>query len=194
MNNLALQKAGIIPVIGKRFKMTEPIGLKRGTVSLVEYQPAWAVAFKNEKKQLQVVLGDYISDIEHVGSTSVPGLAAKPIIDMVAAIDDLSVYKQLIEPLTAIGYEYMPERVFNDRVFFPKGPRENRTHHLSLVVKNSDGWKKTLAFRDYLRNNIAAKDRYQALKTELAAKYPNDRASYTKAKEHLIRDILNETV
>lgn len=174
--------------------MGEPIGLKRGTVSVVAYQPAWAEAFEKEKQQLQDALGNNVTDIEHIGSTSVPGLAAKPIIDMIAAVDGLSVYKQLIEPLTAIGYEFMPERVFTDRVFFPKGPRENRTHHLGLVVKDSDQWKKTIAFRDYLRTNASARNKYQALKTELAAKYPNDRASYTIAKERLIEQLLREVL
>lgn len=174
--------------------MTEPLGLKRGTVRVVTYQPAWTEAFEKEKQQLQDALGDNVSDIEHIGSTSVPGLAAKPIIDMIAAVDDLSVYKQLIEPLTALGYEFMPERVFADRVFFPKGPRENRTHHLSLAVKDSDQWRKTITFCDYLRNNTPARSKYQALKTELATKYPNDRASYTKAKEQLIEQLLSEAV
>lgn len=172
--------------------MPEPLGLKRGTVNVVAYQPSWAVAFENEKQQLLNVLGKDVLAIEHVGSTSVPGLAAKPIIDMLAAVDNLLVYKQLIEPLTALGYEFMPERVFADRVFFPKGPRENRTHHLSLAVKNSDGWHKTIAFRDYLRKNPSARNKYQSLKTELAAKYPTDRASYTKAKEQLIERLINE--
>ena len=174
--------------------MAKPIGLKRGTVNVVAYQHTWAAAFEAEKKQLQDAIGSYISDIEHVGSTSIPDLAAKPIIDMIAAVDDLAVYKQLIEPLTALGYEFMPERVFVDRVFFPKGPRENRTHHLSLVVKNSDGWKKTIAFRDYLRKDTSARSKYQALKSELAAEYPNDRASYTKAKEQFIEQLLKEVL
>lgn len=172
--------------------MTEPIGLKRGTVNVVAYQPAWAAAFESEKQRLQDALGGSISDIEHVGSTSVPGLAAKPIIDMIAAVDDLSAYQQLIKPLTALGYEFMPERVFADRVFFPKGPRENRTHHLSLVVKGSEGWTQPVLFRDYLRNNATAREQYQTLKTQLAAQYPDDRASYTKAKEQLIKQLLAE--
>lgn len=174
--------------------MAEPFGLKRGTVSIVGYQPAWAEAFKKERQQLQNALGDDVTDIEHIGSTSVPGLAAKPIIDMIAAVDSLSVYKQLIKPLSALGYEFMPERVFSDRVFFPKGPRENRTHHLSLVVKDSEQWQKTIAFRDYLRNNAVARNKYQAFKSELATKYPNDRASYTKAKEHHIEQILSRAL
>ncbi len=174
--------------------MPEPLGLKRGTVHLISHQSSWATDFEKEKLQLLSAIGDYISTIEHVGSTSIPGLAAKPIIDMLAEVDNLSVYKQLIEPLAALGYEFMPERIFIDRVFFPKGARENRTHHLSLVVKDSDQWKKTLAFRDYLRKNSAARDKYQTHKTELAAKYPDDRASYTKAKEQLIEEILDEAL
>lgn len=174
--------------------MDEQIGLKRGTVSIVAYQPAWAEAFEKEKQQLRDAVGDNVTDIEHIGSTSIPGLAAKPIIDIIAAVDSLSVYEQLIEPLTALGYEFMPERVFSDRVFFPKGPRENRTHHLSLAIKDSDQWQKTIAFRDYLRNNATARNKYQALKTELATKYPNDRASYTKAKEQLIEQLLSEAL
>ncbi len=170
--------------------MTEPIGLRRGTVSVVAYQPAWATAFENEKQRLHSALDGYISSIEHIGSTSVPGLAAKPIVDMIAAVDDLSVYKQLIEPLTALGYEFMPERVFADRVFFPKGLRENRTHHLSLVVKGSDGWTQPILFREYLRNNAQARNEYQMLKNELAAQYPDNRASYTKAKEQLINRLM----
>lgn len=168
----------------------ELLGLKRGTVNVVAYQSAWAEAFEKEKRQLRDVLGDNITNIEHVGSTSVPGLAAKPVIDMIAVVDNLSVYSQLIEPLTILGYEFMPERVFTDRIFFPKGSRENRTHHLSLVVKNSNQWQKTIIFRDYLRNNLSVQNQYQNLKIELAAKYPNDRASYTKAKSQFIECLL----
>jgi GrpB-like predicted nucleotidyltransferase (UPF0157 family) len=172
--------------------MTDNLGLRRGTVNVVQYQQSWQAAFDKEKQEIKTALGDYVSDIEHVGSTSVPGLAAKPIIDMIAAVDDLAVYKLLIEPLIRLGYEFMPDRVFSDRVFFPKGPRENRTHHLSLVIKDSVSWKKTIAFRDYLRKNETARIRYQDIKTKLAAQFPNDRASYTKAKEQVIQDILSE--
>lgn len=100
------------------------IGLKRGTVRLAPYNPMWQELFEVEKITLLNHVGNYISEIEHIGSTSVPGLSAKPIIDMIAAVKDLSVYTQLIEPLTKLGYEFMPERVFSDRVFFPKGPQK----------------------------------------------------------------------
>jgi len=162
--------------------ITNKVGLKRGTVKLVPYNPIWETLFEMEKDTLLNTIGDYVSDIEHIGSTSVPGLKAKPIIDMVAAVEDLSVYTKLIDSLTELGYEYMPERVFDDRVFFPKGLRENRTHHLSFVIKNSSGWTEPIAFRDYLRNNPRELQAYQGLKERLAEQFPNDRASYTKAK------------
>lgn len=166
------------------------IGLKRGTVKIVAYNPDWVAAFEAEKNNLERVIGEYVSAIEHVGSTAVPKLAAKPIIDMIAAVDDLSIYTQLLETLTEHGYEYMPERVFADRVFFPKGPRENRTHHLSLVIKNSKGWTEPIAFRDYLRCHPIERKKYQALKEKLAEQYPNHRALYTQSKDTLIKEML----
>ena len=169
--------------------ITNKVGLKRGTVKLVPYNPIWETLFEMEKDTLLNTIGDYVSDIEHIGSTSVPGLKAKPIIDMVAAVEDLSVYTKLIDSLTKLGYEYMPERVFDDRVFFPKGPRENRTHHLSLVVENSAGWTEPIAFRDYLRNSPHKRQAYQTLKERLAEQFPNDRASYTKAKSIFFKNI-----
>lgn len=166
------------------------LGLERGTVQVVPYDPEWPQLFQEEKQRLEAALGDYIHDIEHIGSTSVPGLAAKPIIDMIASVDDLAVYKQLIKPLENLGYEFMPERVFNDRVFFPKGSHKNRTHHLSLVLKNSAGWYDPIAFRDYLIAHEDTCQAYQKLKERLASQYSNDRATYTKAKETMIKDIM----
>ena len=168
---------------------TDKVGLRRGTVKLVPYEPIWKELFEAEKDTLLNAIGDYVSDIEHIGSTSVPGLKAKPIIDMIAAVKDLSIYTQLIEPLAKLGYEFMPEREFDDRVFFPKGPQKNRTHHLSLVVENSEGWTGPIAFRDYLRNNPHERQEYQLLKERLAEQFPNDRASYTEAKASFIKRI-----
>jgi GrpB-like predicted nucleotidyltransferase (UPF0157 family) len=165
-------------------------GLQRGTVQVVAYRPEWHALFLEEKQRLQTALGSKVYDIEHIGSTAVPGLAAKPLIDMIAAVDDLSVYKELIAPLTTLGYEFMPERVFADRIFFPKGPRENRTHHLSLVVKNSAGWRDPIVFRDYLAEHSETRDAYQKLKQNLAIKYANDRRAYTAAKSAFIQKAL----
>lgn len=172
--------------------MTEPVGLRRGSVRVAEHNPRWAEEYEKERRRLQGNLGGALTDVAHIGSTAVPGLAAKPIIDIIAAVDDLSVYKQLIKPLTFLGYEYMPERVFDDRVFFPKGPRSSRTHHLSLVLRDSPGWIGPIAFRDYLRSNLHARHEYQSLKLKLAAQYPFDRSLYTAAKTDLIRRLQAE--
>jgi GrpB-like predicted nucleotidyltransferase (UPF0157 family) len=169
------------------------IGLTRGTVQVLPYDPDWPRQFEIEKRRLQHALGNKIGAIEHIGSTSVPGLAAKPLIDMIVAVNSLDTYKELIEPLEKLGYEFMPERVFTDRVFFPKGSRENRTHHLSLVLRDSNGWRRPLQVRDYLRSNPAAHRDYQKLKEELAQKYPSDRVSYTRAKQDFIESRLQRS-
>jgi len=171
------------------------LGLKRGTVKLSESQyNQWRKEFKKEKAILLDKIGDNVSEIHHIGSTSIPGIMAKPIIDIMAVVDKLDDYKRLIKPLEEIGYHFMPDRVFEirDRVFFPKGPESNRTHHLSLVTKGSEQYKNNLAFRDYMRTHKKARDEYQKLKQELAEKYTDDRESYTSSKEMFIEDILRE--
>lgn len=175
--------------------MNRTIGLKRGTVKLSESQfLEWQKEYEKEKSILLDKIGNHISEIHHIGSTSIPDLMAKPIIDIIAVIDKLDDYKKLIKPLEEIGYHFMPDRVFEirDRVFFPKGPENNRTHHLSLIVKDSQQYKDNLLFRDYLRRHKSARKSYQKLKQKLAIKFANDRASYTEAKEDFITKILNK--
>jgi len=166
------------------------VGLKRGTVQVVPYNPEWAKSFEEEKSKLQKAFSGRLLSIEHVGSTAVPGLAAKPLIDMMAAIPALSQYHEYVEELHKFGYEYMPGRVFDDRVFFPKGPRSKRTHHLNLVEVGSEQWHTTLNFRDYLRDHADKRKEYQELKENLAKLYPNNCEAYTKAKNQFIQDVL----
>lgn len=171
------------------------IGLKKGTVKLSESQfDEWNEEYEKEKKILLDKIGDYILEIHHIGSTSVPDLMAKPIIDIIVVVGKLEDYKKLITPLEEIGYHFMPDRIFviRDRVFFPKGPENNRTHHLSLVVKASQQYNDNLLFRDYLRKNKHACKDYQELKQELSEKFFNDREGYTKAKEDFITKIIDK--
>jgi len=167
------------------------LGLKRGTVKLSEHYDEWAKLFKKEKQLLFDKLGDNIIAIEHVGSTAVPSVPAKPLIDInvaVESIDDVAINK-FIEPLKKIGYTYMHK--YPDRHFFAKGSEEKRTHHLNLVKMNSDsGWKDHIMFRDHLRRNESSRNKYIKLKIKLAKQYPNDRPSYTKAKEEFIQEII----
>lgn len=169
------------------------IGLKRGTVELQPYDLQWAAEFEAEKSLLESTFADKIMGIEHIGSTSIPGLLAKPIIDIIMAVDSFERLDYFIQHLQPMGYEYMPERMFVDRKFFPKGPRSGRTHHLSIVLHNdTEQWVKPIAFRDYLRSNEAERDKYAQLKRSLAAKYAQDRAAYTSAKGDFIRVILDK--
>ena len=171
------------------------IGLQRGTVKLSKsHFDEWQEEYEKEKRVLLDKIGDRILEIHHVGSTSVPDLEAKPIIDIIAVIDKLDDYKQLVKPLEEIGYTFMKDRMFviKDRVFFPKGPEANRTHHLSLVVKDGGQYKDNLLFRDYLTNHVEARKAYQELKRGLAKTFANDRESYTKAKEDFIINILKK--
>lgn len=173
--------------------ITISTGLKRGTVELQNYDPSWAQAFTDEKACLHKAFGGKLLAIEHVGSTAVPGLAAKPIIDMIAAVESFDQLDYFIEHLQKIGYEYMPSRMFATRKFFPKGSHDNRTHHLNLVIKDDpEQWKSILLFRDRLRQDNLLCDKYMALKLQLADQFPNDRASYTKAKNTFISAALHK--
>ena len=167
------------------------IGLQRGTVQILPYDPQWAHEYELEKQRLMTALGDTIIAIEHVGRTSVPGLAAKPLIDIVVAIDSFERLPAIIHTLTAMGYEHMPERVSDERAFFPKGPRQRRTHHLSFVLQGSDGWRQTITFRDYLRQHPERRNAYAALKQQLASAHADDRYAYTAAKHDFIEQTLH---
>ncbi len=166
------------------------IGLKRGTVQLVSYNPRWHDEFEAEAQRLRKIIGKQAKDIQHIGSTAIPGIHAKPLIDICVAIDSLEQVNELIPKLVDAGYEYMPERITPERAFFPKGPREQRTHHLSFVLAGSKEWHDVISFRDYMRSHPEAAKEYDALKAKLATQFADDRYAYTAAKESFIDSIL----
>lgn len=165
------------------------IGLKRGTVALVPYNPQWTTDYLHEEAILKKIFGDALIDIQHVGSTSIPGMNAKPLIDIAVALPSLDTVNQFIPALVDAGYEHMPERITSDRAFFPKGPREQRTHHLSIIPAGTPEWKNHIGFRDYLRSHPEAVDEYNKLKAQLAEKFADDRYAYTAAKSDFILSI-----
>lgn len=168
------------------------LGLKRGTVKLTEAHEEWARLFGIEKELLKKTFGDRIIAIEHVGSTSIPGVPAKPLLDMnvaVSSLDDTYI-QEFVVPLENLGYHYMHK--FPDRHFFAKGPEALRTHHLNLVTQDSEEWQNSILFRDFMRHNKLARDEYAALKQKLAKQFADDRASYTKAKEEFIQNIISQ--
>ncbi|MBI2856153.1 MAG: GrpB family protein [Chloroflexi bacterium] len=140
--------------------------------------------YQEEMVSIIGAMGHRLVAIEHVGSTSVPGLAAKPIIDIMAAIDSLDNAQECIGPLKDLGYEYIPEYedVRPERRYFHKGPAAARTHHLHVVELHSAFWSRHILFRDYLRTHPEEASRYVQLKRELAARYGADRLGYQDAK------------
>lgn len=169
------------------------LGVKRGTVMLVPHDPEWSKLFEQEKQLLVETFGTRIKAVTHIGSTAIPDIPAKPIIDMNVAVESIDDIDDFIQKLPELGYEYIPERRFSDRQFFPKGPAEERTHHLNLVEMTSEtAWENTLLFRDYLREHEEEREAYRSLKEDLAAKYTNNRDEYTESKGAFIQTVLEK--
>jgi len=169
------------------------LGLKRGKVKLSPYNPKWPEIFKKEKKMLQKALGKMIIDIQHVGSTAVSRIPAKPIIDIAVAVPELSrkEVEKYIEPLKKVGYEYRGEDRSREHLFV-KGGEEKRICHLHMVKFDSKAWKDYLLFRDYLRTHKKVAAKYTKLKLELAKKFSGNRKLYTTSKDNFIQKILKK--
>jgi GrpB-like predicted nucleotidyltransferase (UPF0157 family) len=166
------------------------LGLKRGMVRLVRYDPGWAVAFARERTQLLQVLGPAAVAIEHVGSTAVEGLLAKPILD-IAVAGRPPIHAAEWQPrLERLGYAAFGDRESRGDFFFAKGPDEGRTVYLHVVPGGSVWWLDYLAFRDRLRADAALRDAYTELKTGLAEQFSGDRRSYTEAKAAFIAKLI----
>lgn len=157
-------------------------------VEIQEYDPTWPSRFEAERSGLLTVCRDRIAGVEHIGSTAIPGLAAKPIIDLMAGAEELVVDEDLLSRLSGFGYEYFGEYGIPGRHFFRKG--DPRTHHLHWVRFGGDFWEEHLLFRDHLREHLDEARRYEELKRELAVRYADDRDSYTASKTGFIRDVL----
>lgn len=156
-------------------------------VELVAYDPAWLAAFSAERAQIQAVLGELAVAIHHIGSTAVPGLTAKPIIDIMVEVARLDDAVQCIAPLKTLGYCFLDYPQNTDRRFFRKG--EPRTHHLHIVEQGSVSLKEHLAFRDALRAQPDLKDKYAELKAGLAGRHQEDRASYSESKTTFVQRV-----
>lgn len=169
--------------------------LVREEVSIAPYDPAWPESFRREKEHLQSCLPkDLIRRVEHFGSTAVPGLAAKPIVDILAEVTDLEATKQRIVPvLEAQGYEYLWRPTHGDAglpfyAWFIKRDQRTgaRTHHIHMVEGHfTEHWDRLL-FRDYLIDHQEAAAEYEALKIRLASASPRDRVAYTQGKTEFI--------
>jgi GrpB-like predicted nucleotidyltransferase (UPF0157 family) len=162
-------------------------------IIIKEYDPKWASLFETERNELMEAIGHYVADIEHIGSTAVPGLAAKPVVDILVGLRRLLDAQDCIMPIESMGYEYIPEfeDEFPERRYFRKGKNGIRSHQIHMVEIHSDFWKRHLLFRDHLRSNPQTAKEYAVLKQELAKKFTDDREGYTNAKTDFIKGVLN---
>jgi len=152
-------------------------------IRIVAHDPEWPVLAEQEMRRIAGALGAVAVRIEHVGSTSVPGLAAKPIIDLQLSADRLEPRERYVVPLEALGYLFVPAPESPDHHFFAKPPERPRTHHLHVCAAGSDQELRHLAVRDFLRSHPAEAARYAALKREVATRHPQDRLAYIAGKD-----------
>jgi len=168
------------------------IGLKRHTVKVVEYRPEWVALFHAEEVGLREALDDLVEDIQHVGSTAVPQLPSKPIIDVAIAVRSRGVIPELVARLVVRGYIDRGESAGSGGHLLVKESEPSvRTFHLHIVESADSQWRNYLAFRDTLRQDDDLRARYAALKGELAARFAGDRKSYTNAKHDFISEVLH---
>jgi len=163
-------------------------------IEIVEYDPAWPRRFDAEATRLRAALADCpLVGIEHFGSTAVPGLSAKPVIDILVAVPDLAAARaRFPDRLATLDYVFWADNPATDRLFFVKGmpPHgEGRTHHLHVTEPEGDMWVR-LAFRDYLRAHPTEAASYAVHKRELARAHAGDREAYTRAKAEFIDSVM----
>jgi GrpB-like predicted nucleotidyltransferase (UPF0157 family) len=176
--------------------MTEPApswAVER--IAIVDPDPNWPMQAAELRGQLGGLLARWLTtEIEHVGSTSVPGLAAKPIIDLMAGVSDLDAAPEIATVLAGHGWQYVPpeldERDY--RRFFVQVVDGHRHAHLHLMRPDTDAWYRHLVFRERLRADRALRDGYAELKRRLATAHAGDREAYTEAKSDFINRALGE--
>lgn len=164
--------------------------MKQAPVVLEEYDEQWPVKFEEEKRFLFILVGEWNhGGVVHVGSTAVPGLVAKPVIDIMFGVRSLEDSRPAIDVLSNNGYEYWPYKA-DVMHWFCKPSHAFRTYHLHLVPYESPLWTERLQFRDLLRSDSNLASEYGDLKRELAERYKNDREAYTQRKWPFISQVL----
>jgi|ERR1700733_1973213 GrpB-like predicted nucleotidyltransferase (UPF0157 family) len=165
-------------------------------IEIVDYDPRWAFLFNEEAARLRAVLDpSLIVGLEHFGSTAIPGLAAKPIIDILIAVRSLAAARAtFVETLQKLDYIYWADNPKKDRMFFVKGMPpfgSKRSHHVHITEPTGELWHR-LAFRDYLRAHPDEAATYERLKKRLAVEHQTDREAYTDAKSVYVESVMRK--
>ena len=167
--------------------------MKRGTVYLEPHLTEWETAAKETIRTLKNILGNSAADIQHIGSTSIRTISAKPIIDIAVAVNDYELIlskRDVLENADIIfRFDERPEQLLFVMGDFEK---DTRSHHIHFVLYGSDEWNNYINFRDYLNSNIEAAREYETTKLRLSEQYPDDRIAYTDGKKDIIDRLLAE--
>jgi GrpB-like predicted nucleotidyltransferase (UPF0157 family) len=159
------------------------------SVHLRSHDPDWPAAFALEAQRIAAALGPVLIGCHHIGSTAIPGIAAKPIIDILLEVDDLSALDRGSAVMPSLGYQAMGELGLPGRRYFRKSSAGVRTHHVHGYATGHADIERHLAFRDYLRAHPTEAAAYEALKLKLAAAHPSDREAYQAGKAELIAEL-----
>ena len=166
-----------------------PLGTDGGHIEIVEYRPVWTKIFDCERAAIMERRHPWVIEVHHVGSTSVPGLAAKPLLDIMPVVANPDEGESAVEAMTTLGYLYRGDNGLPGRFYFDKIVEGRRVVHAHMYPQDHSDVGKLMAFRDHLRTHQEAALAYERLKRELASKYRNEREAYTDAKGEFIRDI-----
>lgn len=168
--------------------MTDALGLESGIVRLVEYDARWPALFAAERQRIHDYCGALALSLEHIGGTSIPGMWAKPVLDIAAGVPRDACTLDYVAALMRAGYEHRGERGVPGRQYFRRG--NPRTHHVHMVEEGGSLWRDYVAFRDYLRSHAEGARQFADLKRQLAARFSRDREAYLIAKSEHVQKIL----
>ncbi len=168
------------------------MGLKVGTVELVEYTSQWKKDFKKEALKLKRIFGDTAIAIEHIGSTSIEGLSAKPIIDIAVGLEKLDDFNKVKEYFINDENYSIKEDSVSGEILIRKGPEDNRTHYIHVMEYDKERYKESILFKKYLIKYPESKEEYEKLKRNLQKEYSDNRKMYTKNKMDFINSIIEK--
>lgn len=157
-------------------------------VTVTDYQPEWKLQFQQAAKEIKDIFGEKCIEVHHIGSTSIEGMPAKPIIDLMPVVREIEAVDGLIGEMEKLGYESKGENGLPGRRYFQRGG-DDRTHHVHIYAAGNPEIGRHLAFRNYLRGNHQEAEEYGMLKKKLAHDFPNDIEQYIAGKEELVTRI-----
>ncbi len=170
--------------------MNQPLGLAQGAVDLRRYDRRWPGLFSREAERLRRELRSGILAVEHIGSTAIPGMPAKPLLDMMAAVSGRADLDGLERILRRLGYQPLGPMGVPGRLLYTRGPRSGRTHHLSFAALDGHYWRAQLRFRNFLRAHPHTANQYKALKRDLHWRHKHARHLYTAGKSAFVAQVL----